>query len=223
MFRRFVLAALSGIAATAGPALGQEQAVTVPSPAPPDQISSADGYRRAETQNGFQLIEHGIWDVSLPTSSGTTPAHAAASAARLSYRSPGAGKPAPTNFRRAAYLPHVYAAETKYALPVGLLDALVWTESRYDPLAVSRAGAAGLGQLMPGTARELGVINRFDPLENISGAARYLRQMLDRFGVVHLALAAYNAGPGAVERAKGIPRNGETPGYVRSVLDRWRP
>ena len=68
-------------------------------------------------------------------------------------------------------------------------------------MAISKAGAAGLGQLMPGTARDLGVSNRFDPKANILGAARYLRQMLDKFGVVHLALAAYNAGPGAVERA----------------------
>lgn len=89
----------------------------------------------------------------------------------------------------------------RYALPTGLLDALVWTESRYNPLAVSRVGAAGLGQLMPATARELGVSNRFDPMANIDGAARYLRQMLDRFGTVHLALAAYNAGPRAVTRA----------------------
>ncbi|EPR15996.1 hypothetical protein M527_22600 [Sphingobium indicum IP26] len=107
-------------------------------------------------------------------------------------------------------------------MPTGLLDALVWTESRYNPLAVSPAGAAGLGQLMPATAKELGVFNRFDPMANIFGAARYLRQMLDRFGVVHLAVAAYNAGPGAVERAGGIPRNGETPGYVRDVLRHWR-
>lgn len=120
------------------------------------------------------------------------------------------------------YLPHVYAAEARFSLPSGLLDALIWTESRYNPVAVSRAGAAGLGQLMPGTARDLGVSNRFDPKENLLGAARYLRQMLDKFGVVHLAIAAYNAGPGAVERAGGIPLNGETPGYVRDVLNRWR-
>lgn len=88
-------------------------------------------------------------------------------------------------------------------------------------MAISKAGAAGLGQLMPGTARDLGVSNRFDPKANILGAARYLRQMLDKFGGVHLALAAYNAGPGAVERAGGIPRNGETPAYVREVLRHW--
>ena len=67
----------------------------------------------------------------------------------------------------------------------------------------------------------LGVPNRFDPQANIHGAASYLRQMLDRFGMVHLALAAYNAGPGAVGKAKGIPLNSETPSYVRSVIARW--
>ncbi len=74
---------------------------------------------------------------------------------------------------------------------------------------------------MPKTARELGVSNRFDPRANLSAAARYLRQMLDKFGMVHLAVAAYNAGPGAVERAGGIPLNGETPSYVRNVLAFW--
>lgn len=69
--------------------------------------------------------------------------------------------------------------------------------------------------------RQLGVTNRHDPAQNIDGGARYLRQMLDKFGSVHLSLAAYNAGPGAVARAGGIPRNRETPGYVRAVINRW--
>lgn len=124
-------------------------------------------------------------------------------------------------YREAIYLPLIQEAEFRHGLPPRLLQALIWAESRFNPLAVSPAGAAGLAQLMPGTARELGVINRHDPRQNIDGGARYLRRMLDRFGSVHLALAAYNAGPGAVNKAGGIPRNRETPGYVRSVLDRW--
>ncbi|MBN9504776.1 MAG: lytic transglycosylase domain-containing protein [Altererythrobacter sp.] len=125
------------------------------------------------------------------------------------------------SFRESLYLPMIREAEVRYRLPTRLLQALIWAESRFDPLAISPAGAAGLAQLMPATARELGVINRHDPAQSIDGGARYLRQMLDRFGAIHLALAAYNAGPGAVERAGGIPRNRETPGYVRSVLNRW--
>ena len=181
---------------------------------------TTDGFRVAEGTDGFLLVEHGIWRKP-PTASSEPPA-TDAGRAYLPYRYPKPQDSAPSGFRRASYLPHVYAAEAQYSLPSGLLDALVWTESRYNPMAISKAGAAGLGQLMPGTARDLGVSNRFDPKANILGAARYLRQMLDKFGVVHLALAAYNAGPGAVERAGGIPRNGETPAYVREVLRHWR-
>lgn len=124
-------------------------------------------------------------------------------------------------FKGALYEPLIRAAEARYALPPRLLQALVWQESRFNPMAVSSAGAAGLAQLMPATARELGVANRLDPGQNIDGGARYLRRMLDRFEAIHLALAAYNAGPGAVARAQGIPQNRETPNYVRSVIARW--
>lgn len=220
MIRILVLAAAwTAMCSMACPALGQ-QANAPAATKPSDDPEQANGYRRAETANGFQLVEHGVWPspVSSEVARDSAPATPSASGRYSERLSRG-----PPSFRRAAYLPHVYAAEARYALPRGLLDALVWTESRYNPLAVSKAGAAGLGQLMPGTARELGVVNRFDPLENLSGAAKYLRQMLDKFGVVHLALAAYNAGPGAVDRAGGIPRNGETPAYVRDVLGRWRP
>jgi len=179
-----------------------------------------DGFRVAQGANGFQLVEHGIWRQPAPPSSDVPVLEAGRTYPPSGFAKPKGG--GPSGFRRASYLPHVYAAEAQYSLPSGLLDALVWTESRYNPLAISKAGAAGLGQLMPGTARDLGVSNRFDPMSNIFGAARYLRQMLDKFGVVHLALAAYNAGPRAVERAGGIPRNGETPAYVRDVLRHWR-
>lgn len=117
--------------------------------------------------------------------------------------------------------PLVTAAEFRHALPAGLLDALIAVESAYRPGAVSAAGAAGLAQLMPETARSLGVVDRFDILANIEGGARYLRAQLDRFDSIALALAAYNAGPGAVRRAGGIPRNGETPVYVSKVLAAW--
>jgi soluble lytic murein transglycosylase-like protein len=99
------------------------------------------------------------------------------------------------------------------------LGALVWTESDFDPQARSRSGAIGLGQLMPGTAAELGV-NPNDPEQNLDGAARYLRQQIDRFGDTRLALAAYNAGPGRVASAGGVPAITETQNYVARVTAR---
>ncbi|MCL6252254.1 lytic transglycosylase domain-containing protein [Altererythrobacter sp. KTW20L] len=125
------------------------------------------------------------------------------------------------SFREALFLPAIAEAERRHGLPPNLLRALIWTESRFNPSAVSVAGAVGLAQLMPATARDLGVHDRYDPDASIDGGARYLRAMIDRFGAVHLALAAYNAGPGAVSRSWRIPRNGETPQYVRTVLQRW--
>ena len=182
--------------------------------------TSSEGYRVAD-QDGFQIVEHGIWTPSQNTREvGSQPAKSAPAGKTDEIRSK-RDSMAGTNFRRAAYLPWIYAAEARHSLPSGLLDALIWTESRYNPLAISPAGAAGLGQLMPGTARDMGVGNRFNPSESINGAARYLRLMLDRFGLVHLALAAYNAGPSAVERSRGIPANSETPSYVSQVLSRW--
>jgi soluble lytic murein transglycosylase-like protein len=110
-------------------------------------------------------------------------------------------------------------AELNHLSPA-LLEALVWQESRWRTEARSPKGAMGLAQLMPGTARDLGVDPR-DPVANLAGGARYLRQQLDRFdGDVERALAAYNAGPGRVIRAGGIPRIAETQSYVRSVVDR---
>lgn len=107
-------------------------------------------------------------------------------------------------------------------LDVHLLRAVAWTESRGRQSAVSPKGALGVMQLMPGTAAELGV--RIDDLaDNIRGGALYLRRQLDRFGSVPLALAAYNAGPGAVSRYGGIPPYRETQDYVARIMGRWRP
>ena len=101
-----------------------------------------------------------------------------------------------------------------------LLEALVQQESGYSTTARSRVGAMGLTQLMPETAASLGVTNPFDPAQNLNAGAKYLKQQIDRFGDVGKALAAYNAGPGAVERHGGIPPYRETQNYVRNVLTR---
>ena len=103
-----------------------------------------------------------------------------------------------------------------------LLAAVARQESGYNPRAVSPAGAQGLMQLMPATARGLGVADPFDPAQAINGAARMLHDLIGRFGKVDLALAAYNAGPGAVTRYGGIPPYPETQHYVDSVLGMWR-
>jgi soluble lytic murein transglycosylase-like protein len=128
---------------------------------------------------------------------------------------------APTaSFAPASYAATVQAAAARQSLSPALLGALIWQESRWHPNAVSRAGAVGLGQLMPATARHLGVDPR-DPQASIHGAARYLRQQIDHFGGnLELALAAYNAGPGRVERAGGVPAIAETRNYVRAITDR---
>lgn len=108
----------------------------------------------------------------------------------------------------------------KYDISPALLEALVWQESRWNAGAVSPAGARGLAQLMPGTARVMGIDSR-NPSANLEGGARYLRAQLDTFnGDLEKALAAYNAGPGRVERAGGIPRIAETQNYVASILSR---
>lgn len=127
--------------------------------------------------------------------------------------------------RHAAGIPPRYAAKiaelaARFDLSPSLLEALVWQESRWQEQAVSPVGAQGLAQLMPGTARYLGV-NPHDPFQNLEGGARYLREQLDRFGGdLEKALAAYNAGPGRVERAGGIPNIRETKQYVAAIMGR---
>jgi len=170
---------------------------------------------------GFKLFRHGIWPRAEASDNISVQPLVTAIPKPVSKQRKPKSMSRKTAARRMTYLPSIHEAERRHSLPYGLLDALVWAESRYNPMALSHAGAAGLTQLMPGTASDLGVSNRYDPAANIDGGARYLRQMLDRFGLVHLALAAYNAGPNAVHKAKGIPRYRETQNYVKSVLARW--
>jgi soluble lytic murein transglycosylase-like protein len=120
-----------------------------------------------------------------------------------------------------AFGAEIDAAAASNGIDPALLKGLVSQESGFDPNARSGAGALGLTQLMPGTAAGLGVTNPLDPVQSLQGGAKYLRQQLDRFGGDEkLALAAYNAGPGAVQKYGGVPPYTETQNYVTSVLSK---
>jgi cell wall-associated NlpC family hydrolase len=148
----------------------------------------------------------------LPAGDGATPTAVAAAVARpAALRGSGSAGLGATRYDA------LFATATqKYDLPSGLLKAVAKAESNYNASARSGAGAIGLMQLMPGTARELGV-DPTNPAQAVDGAARLLKRHLRSFGTVPLALAAYNAGPGAVRRYDGIPPYGETQTYVRRV------
>ncbi|SIT79116.1 Transglycosylase SLT domain-containing protein [Yoonia rosea] len=124
--------------------------------------------------------------------------------------------PAYTGNYNGPHLPLAQAAATRHGIPVGVFLRLVAQESGWNPTARSVKGALGLAQLMPETARALAV-DPLDPEQNLDGGARYLRAQYETFGSWPLALAAYNAGPGAVERYRGIPPFAETQNYVRVI------
>jgi soluble lytic murein transglycosylase-like protein len=153
------------------------------------------------------LLAAAVESTPVESSSANPPARGGSTLARV------ASCPVPARFR-----PAFARAAAKTGLPLSLLVATAYEESRMNPQAVSRAGASGLLQLMPATARGLGA----GPRENVLAGARYLRALLDRFASVELALAAYNAGPTAVEQAGGAPSM-ETLRYVKNVeLRAWR-
>jgi soluble lytic murein transglycosylase-like protein len=115
----------------------------------------------------------------------------------------------------------IQATAARYGVNGDLVDAVAWQESRYNARAKSSAGAMGVMQLMPGTARQMGVSDPHDVHQNVAGGTAYLREQLVRFGNnVPLALAAYNAGPGAVLKYGGIPPYRETQNYVRQIMGR---
>jgi soluble lytic murein transglycosylase len=118
-----------------------------------------------------------------------------------------------------AYDPAIRRASQEHGVSAALVKAVIAAESGFDPLAVSRKGAQGLMQLMPDTAKDLGVDDALDPWQNIDGGTRYLGKMIERFpGQLSLAVAAYNAGPEAVTRHQGVPPFQETRTYVKRVL-----
>lgn len=118
---------------------------------------------------------------------------------------------------RGTYLNAAKSAARKHGIPESLFLRLVQQESGFNPTARSHKGAIGLAQLMPGTARALGV-DPHNPAQNLEGGARYLKQMYQKFGSWRLALAAYNAGPGAVQKHNGVPPYKETKNYVKVIL-----
>lgn len=141
---------------------------------------------------------------------------------RGSSKHPGArrrGRRAPDPERLTRYDPYIGEAARVYHLPASFLRAVMRVESNFYADAVSRDGAMGLMQLMPGTASSMGVVDPFDPRQNVLGGARFLRVLANKLqGDLVLTVAAYNAGPGAVRRHKGVPPYAETQRYVRKVL-----
>lgn len=128
-----------------------------------------------------------------------------------SYSTSGASK--------AQILSMVSKVSEKYGVDDKLVKALIKQESGFNPDATSKAGAMGLMQLMPATAKHLGVKDAYNPLQNVEGGVKYLKSMLDKYnGNIILALAAYNAGPGAVDKYSGVPPYQETQNYVKNIL-----
>jgi soluble lytic murein transglycosylase-like protein len=158
----------------------------------------------------------------LPETAWTPPAATYAATAGALGLAPAAGAeasgaPAPG---ATPYAELFAAAGSRHGVDPDLLAAVAEVESGFDPTARSSAGALGLMQIMPGTAAELGV-DPLDPAQAVDGAARYLADALRDFGTVPLALAAYNAGPGAVRRHGGVPPYAETRTYIERVLARY--
>jgi soluble lytic murein transglycosylase-like protein len=182
----------------------------------------AIGARVAEIQQQLAALGNGQVDASSSTSfagqlaaaqssAGVTPAASTAAPTGTTNTTLNAGAP-------SQYDAQITAAATKYGIDPALLKGLIRQESNFDAAAKSGAGAQGLTQLMPGTAASLGV-DPSDPAQAIDGGAQYLKQQLDRFGGdPSKALAAYNAGPGAVAKYGGIPPYAETQNYVKNVL-----
>jgi soluble lytic murein transglycosylase-like protein len=162
-----------------------------------------------------QPAKPGAFQQELQRAGATQPGGAVSTPGTANPTAPATGGGSPTRFDGM-----INAAAARHGVPPALLKGLIRAESNFNPNAQSPAGAQGLCQLMPMTARSLGVTNPLDPKQSIEGGAKYLGQQLKAFGGdVQRALAAYNAGPGAVVRYGGIPPYAETQNYVKRVLE----
>jgi soluble lytic murein transglycosylase-like protein len=158
---------------------------------------------------------------SKPAPSGTAAAGIASHTTQASFIASSAVSAA-EEANREKITQMVREVSDRYRVDPALVRAVIQTESNWDSRAVSRKGARGLMQLVPGTAQQFGVSNVFDPQQNLDGGVHYLRMLLERYnGDLDRALAAYNAGPTAVDRAGGVPRYRETRAYVRKVTDSY--
>ena len=155
-----------------------------------------------------------------PAPAAAAPASSVAGALATAQTAPSAA-PASGTGASSAFDAQINAAAASNGIDPALLKGLVSQESGFNPSARSGAGAVGLTQQKPGTAASLGVTNPLDPAQSLQGGAKYLREQLDRFGGdEQLALAAYNAGPGAVQKYGGVPPYAETQNYVTSVMSK---
>jgi len=172
--------------------------------------------------SGLDAVLARIAELAPAPAAGFAPAPGPAPAAGFEAALARAAAPGSPGGAAAPYLPAIEEAGRRYGVDPLLLRSLLEQESGFDPAATSPAGAEGLAQLMPATAAALGLTDPYDPAQAIDGGARYLASKLAAYGGdVTLALAAYNAGSGAVDRYGGVPPYPETQAYVRQVLARY--